>query len=244
MKTRNRIKHSLAGAAMAALTNASASAALTVNVNFDYTVTTRTDLVGPAGGTGETWNQAMGGTHAAAGGFYSNSTVLDSAGAATGVTWSLQRSDGGALYRWVGSESATFSMLQHGIFTNSNLTHTLTITGLDSGKTYDFYLTSYNTGFGASSASHTTANATTTAIPQVLTNDAAGANSGTWVLNENYIVFEDMEPDITGTITINAAKSTSYAFWSGFQVVEVPEPSAVLLGAMGAMGLGLRRRRN
>ena len=116
-----------------ALTSAGAA---TVNVNFDYTVFNRTDLVGPAGGAGETWNQTMDGGHNAAGGFSASDAdgVKDSAGMTVGIDWSYKRSDDGGLFRWTGSEEATLSMLDHGIFTNSGLVNLLTLTGLDPAK--------------------------------------------------------------------------------------------------------------
>jgi len=121
--------------------------AKTAHVNFDYTVFNRTDLVGPAGGAGETWNQTMQGGHNVAGGFW-GVNIVDSAGIATGFDWSLKRSDDGGLFRWTGSEVATLNMLDHGIFSNSGLTHTLALADLDTSKVYDLYITGYGGTYG------------------------------------------------------------------------------------------------
>jgi len=198
--------------------------ATVVNYNFDYTVHDRTDLVGPAGGAGETWNQSMQGTHATDGGFWDDN-VLDSEGNATGIDWSLKRSDDGKLYRWVGSDDATLSMLDHGIFTNSNLTNTLTLTELDPAKKYDLYITGYGGTFG-NNLTNSAVNTTTTSNPQQMLQTGETAN---WVLNDNYIVFEDMVPDASGTLAVDSAKQSSYGFWSGFQLVEVGEPAILTL---------------
>jgi acyl-CoA thioesterase-1 len=202
-----------------ALTITSLSAAFAVHVNFDYETHNRTDLVGPAGGAGETWNQTMSGGHNVAGGFWGDN-VVDSAGTSTAIDWSLKRSDDGGLFRWTGSEEATLSMLDHGIFTNSGLVNLLTLTGLDPAKAYDLYITGHGGSYG-NQTTNSTANTTTSPNFQNMLQSGETAN---WVVNDNYVVFKDMVPDGSGNLVVSSTKVSGYGFWSGFQLVEATPP--------------------
>jgi lysophospholipase L1-like esterase len=51
------------------------------------------------------------------------------------------------------------------------------------------------------------------------------SESANWVLNNNYVKFEDVVPDETGTIVMEGVKASAYGFISGFQLVEVPKPA-------------------
>jgi len=59
----------------------------------------------------------------------------------------------------------------------------------------------------------------------------SGENAS-WVLNDNYVLFENLEPDGSGALAVNSAKVSSYGFWSGFQLIEKeappPPPSMVV----------------
>jgi hypothetical protein len=218
-----------------ALAFTSAGAAGTVNANFDYNVTT-TNLAGPTGGAGETWNQDMVGGHPSA--LYYEDDLLDSDGNATTIDWSVVDSGGGSLFRWA-TPAPILTMLDGGIFSNQ-ATMVLTISDLDLAKTYDLYITGYGDTFGNNTNS-TTSNTTTTVGTQNMTQDGDLAG---WVLGNNYILFEDVAPDVSGDIVINMTKVSGYGFVSGFQLVEtVPEPSTTALLGLGGLALILRRRK-
>jgi len=206
--------------------------ATTWHYNFDYTVHNRTDLVGPAGGAGETWNQSMQGVHATAAGFW-DSSILDSAGNTTGVGWTFLRTDSGTVYRWAGV--GNLSMLAGGLFYGGSNPSILDITGLDTTKVYDLYLASYASyGAGDHKGSHSTTNTATTPNPQAYVNSG---DLSTWVLHDNYVLFEGVVPDGTGSLTINTVSGSAYGFWSGFQLVEKAAPT-LLITSFTAIGGG------
>jgi len=102
--------------------------------------------------------------------------------------------------------------------------------------------------FGADDASRTgtVSDGTTTYDFNVLDNMVAGANAlfaqttstGGAQPEANYAVFSDL----TGSSQTITADVPAFGGLSGIQIVEVPEPSAALLGGLGILGL-LRRRR-
>lgn len=213
---------------------------LTVYQNFDPTISNRSDLLGPAGGAGECWNQSMSGEHNVAGGFWGN-TLIDSTNNPTSIGWSLKRSDDAALFNWLASEVATLSLLDHGIVSPSALVHTLTVTGLDPAKKYDLYLM----GYGGTTDPWTsesafdnrlllsTTNPTTTSSPQQMFQTGETAD---WIVNDNYVVFEDMIPHATGVLLINSVKESDFSFWSGFQLVECPTPGSPEITSIRSVG--------
>jgi MYXO-CTERM domain-containing protein len=84
---------------------------------------------------------------------------------------------------------------------------------------------------------------------------AAGSKSYLWISStdgNSFGAFQGPNAPAVGAMTFNSATITedllgtstySAVGTSGFQLASVPEPSAALLGAVGALGL-LRRRRN
>lgn len=84
---------------------------------------------------------------------------------------------------------------------------------------------------------------------------AAGNKTYVWFNSTNgdsWGLFQGPDVPALGAVTLNSASMTedligtstySATGTSGFQLASVPEPSAALLGAVGALGL-LRRRRN
>lgn len=64
---------------------------------------------------------------------------------------------------------------------------------------------------------------------------------GSYATAANYAVFSGLSGD-SQTITVQMRDNDEWGGIAGFQVVQVPEPSAVLLGGLSLLGL-LRRRR-
>ena len=188
--------------AVAALWPARA-AALTVHVSLDPD-TGRTDLVGPAGGSGETWNQLNGKVA---------SGLLDSTGGSTGIGFILNAGSGPM--NW---GTFSLSMLDGASYLEPDVSADLAITGLDPAKTYDLYLASYG-GYadGLWNADYSTTNTTPTTSPQVVNSTG---NTSTWVQGDNYASFAGVVPDATGKITVSRVSHTGYCFFNGFQIVE------------------------
>jgi hypothetical protein len=182
-----------------------------INVNID--TATRTELVGPAGGLGQTWNQQPN--------LKTGSSLLDSVGIPTTVGFSTNASDVGT---W-GSPSLT--LLTGGAFNwTANNPYTLTITGLTTGKKYDLDIASFHPNEDGSKVLCSTGNTTDTSSPQIADNGGANGNSSTWVQGTNYVRFQNVQPDSGNTITITiVGEDTSgnrrRAYLSGFQLVEV-----------------------
>lgn len=203
------IKTLVISAAMAVATIASAET--WVHVNFGK-AKIEAELVGPAGGSGERWNQA--GTAISAAG------LTNSTGAATTIGWAM---GGGSLTTgndW--NNAANLEMLESAFFQPNGTARTLTITGLNAGSKYALYIASYDQnawGIGAMTFS------STNVADQVAANIGDAA---TWVLDDNYVVFDGLVPDVSNSIVILGAETGggSYGFWSGFQLKETPGPPA------------------
>ena len=94
----------------------------------------------------------------------------------------------------------------------------------DGGTTYSF-----NT-IGASSVSGSNAILTQTTD-----------TSATYTTSANYAVFSNLS-GASRTITVQMRDNDEWGGIAGFQIVQVPEPSAALLGGLGMMALFRRRR--
>ena len=206
--------------AVAALWPAKADA-LQVNVNLDSN-TSRTDLVGPAGGGGQTWNQINA---------KNASGLRDSTGASTALAFTLSS----------GSSPLTFSgpslsMLVASCYLNGDQVANLDITGLNPAKTYDLYLASYGSyGGGMWHSVFSTANTTPTTSPQHV---ISTGNSSTWAAGANYASFTSVVPDATGKITASMyGPAPNYCFFNGFQIVEnTPAPPQATILTFGLPG--------
>jgi PEP-CTERM motif len=114
---------------------------------------------------------------------------------------------------------------------------TITLTGLGAGTVINLYLyggAGHTSGEGASFTFGSTTNSL---------NDPNGDETG-YTLNSNYVFFNNLVADGSGTITgtWQQASGQRFSSFSGLQIAAVPEPSAALLGGLGMLCL-LRRRR-
>ena len=231
---------------LAVLAGISCSRAALINVNFHNNSggEIESTLDGPLGGLNSTWNQS---TSA------SGTDVLDSAGGATTIDWSLPRSIApNDTFGWpdplrrmlVGS----FAQFGKGLDT------TLTISGLDAGGLYNVAIASSRLRTNDTEHSHgtfSTSNITTSASSQ-LVDGITSINGDAWESGVNYALFENVEADGSGVISfladatdpgvLGAGDPGRRLHINGFQIQNVPEPGSLALLAIGGL-LGLRRRR-
>lgn len=194
-----------------------------INVNFDQYVAT--GLFGPAGSSGDTWNQiTWDGLSLDGGG--SGTALLDYAGAPTtvGVTYSADSPDSDP---W-GSPALTLLTVGCRNFnTAPGNQESLVISGLSSGVKYNIFIASENClDPGASGGVWSTPNTTTTVGGQSVDN-SGGVNGDTWQQGVNYVLFENVVPDASGNITFNGSSvpttqhSDARLPVNGFQVVDM-----------------------
>jgi uncharacterized protein (TIGR03382 family) len=181
--------------------------------------------------------------------------MVDATGASTGVGITQTGFDG--VDDWNASKDLTMLHRSASAFYNgAGNAASFTITGLTVGGMYDLYIASGHTsndaaakGIGdwstlnvnSTGPSVSLDNSNTVALPNNQTNGA------TWVAGVNYVLFQAVIADGSGSITmsehaINPNPTDSRIGFSGFQLVSVPEPTSAMLGGLGLLAL-LRRRR-
>jgi len=184
-----------------------------VNVNFGPTTAS---LGGPAGGSGAIWNQQTGtGT--------SNATTLqDATGVDTTIGWSFTGGSFSSSSWTGGSEKTPITMLQGALWLQDSNIRTLTISGLNPANKYALYIASFDQNNWANTPmSFSTTNTTTTVGAQVTWNTLGTP----WTLNDNYVLFEGLEPNSSNAIVIDGVRVEGlYAMWCGFQLKEITGP--------------------
>ncbi|GEM_PF-570889 len=216
--------------------------AVLINVNIDTTARTQSTLDGPIFGNGGSdlgarWNQSLGTP-------VSGTSLLDSTGAATTVSFTSNAS-------YVGIWGApALKILTGGAFQwVPTAEYTLTISGLDSGEEYDVYLASFHPNENGNRVLISTSNTTSTVGTQIADSGGGGGNDSTWVRGENFVVFEDVEPDGSNRIifTLDSDWTTDFtkrAYLSGFQIATagtapvLPGPAINPNPVDGTVGLG------
>ena len=188
-------------------------------VNVNFTGTARTGLGGPRGDSGESWNQLNVSFNSLAGG--SNGALWDSAGVPTTIGVSYI-TDSTGLDQW---GNPALQLIRDGLrnFPTASATgETLSITNLPAGRKYDVYIASANASGGESSDGvFSTTNTTTTVGDQPCVNTGV-VNGTTWEQGNNYVLFANVVPDGTGTITMLGTNTIGFRLpVNGVQVVDV-----------------------
>jgi hypothetical protein len=191
---------------------------LAINVNLDSTV--RTGLEGPAGGLGETWNTVS---------TTSASNLSVASGPASTVGYTTTGTGGWGNPGETANFDPTLLLLKEGStnFDANGTTQQLVINGLDPAKTYDLYIASsiLITTNQRNRGEWSTTNTTSTVGSQVSDN-RLNQNSSTWVRGNNYVLFEDVVPSVSGNITVNGFAITEQPTYdirlalNGFQLIE------------------------
>ena len=213
----------------------------------DDGIVTSANLSGPNGVAAgvETWNLPT----ASGEPLLTQSNLLDAAGATTGVGVSF--SDLGGPDDW-GYNSALKLLWRSGrqFYNGPGNAGSFSITGLTPGATFNLWIASSHLSGDAARniGDWTTANTNTTGASVVMNNTGQETNGSTWVLGVNYTLFQNIEANGSGVITmtehaINPNLTDSRVGFNGFQLVSVPEPSSAALLGLGAFALILRRRK-
>lgn len=125
------------------------------------------------------------------------------------------------------------AMLQKGVYSASTMT--LTISGLDTGETYNVYLASAHPNYGGA----ITING--------VTKTTSHAQTTSWAESVNYVSFSGIQSNGSGEIVASIAPNGGgLGILNGFQIAAVPEPSSValLLAGGGTVMVVMRRRSN
>jgi hypothetical protein len=216
-----------------------------VHHSDDDGIVTSTNLSGPNGVAAglETWNLS---TAMDLGGFLATqSSLLDAAGATTGVGVSF--TDLGGPDDWgYNSDLKLLWRSARQFYNGAGNAGSFTITGLTPGATFDLWIATSHVDT-TTVGDWTTTNTNTTGATVVLDNTGFESNGSTWVSGVNYVLFENIEASGGGDITMTEHLTTlngSRVGFNGFQLVSVvPEPSSAALLGLGAFALILRRRK-
>jgi hypothetical protein len=208
--------------------------ATTINVDFSVTALAQYSGVGAAPDAGVYWNNATSSTkdHLRTS---DNSTD-------TGASFALTGGTGPDL--WDGTTEADAlvapKLMNDLFYATGNVT--LSINGLDPSKKYDLYLYSQDAGYHNTTNTFTIGSESRTAD-----NTLDSANPASFELGVNYVKFSDVAAvegtisvSFSGYVGIDPTRATSI---NGFQIVSVPEPSALALLGVGAISLLAYARR-
>ena len=183
-----------------------------INVSFEAgSIPAASTLVGPAGGSGQTWNQRT---------TFSGSGLADSAGIFTNVGWS--NTDMTGIDNW-GNPALT--MLTSGMRNFAKgAPQQFVINGLTPGAYYNVWIASQQPNAEQAKGDWSTPNTTSTVGSQPI--DATIAqNTTTWEAGNNYVNFAHVLVNGSGTIVLNGLSAAGYRLpVNGFQIVPTTAP--------------------
>ena len=162
----------------------------------------RPTLNGPAGGAGTIWNSWS----------PLKNVLKDALGNDTGVTFTAA---GEGPY---GDWWCDLELLTGGVFDRGGGSLPFVISGLDPTKTYNLHIAS---GYGQNGGNtvFNSSNKMDTPSPQTADNRSA-RNGTTWLRGVNCVLFQNIEPDASGRISLTYGGVGTYGMLNGFQVVE------------------------
>lgn len=135
-------------------------------------------------------------------------------------------------------------LLSNYLFVGNAVTGTLTFSNLFLHQTYTFVFFSQQQNFGQGGTLGRGGRWTVTSSTPNITADSNGDTPiGTgYQQNGNYVRFNNLSPNNTGTITVTFSGLEGAAFFNGFEIETVPEPSVTILVSLSCCAL-LRRKR-
>ena len=202
-----------------------------INVDFNFTAQSFNQS-GPAllGATGDVWNSELSVLPHTTG-----VLLLANGSSSNGVTYSLAGVDGGMVGGGPFLLTPYNALMSDGYAVQPGNTMNLTLNGLTASQLYDLYL--YSVGIGVGDDGRTTRFT-------IGGNSRTAVNAGAasvFVEGNNYVHFPSQAADSAGHLTISI-QGTGGAFCAGglvngFQIAAVPEPSGLLLFAVGLLGI-------
>ncbi|GAT32528.1 PEP-CTERM protein-sorting domain-containing protein [Terrimicrobium sacchariphilum] len=214
------------------------SADALINLQFGGSDATAYTGAAVIGSEGDFWNLKTGGSK-------TNTSLLSSTGANTGVTVSFTSQYFGAVspdqpgsFGFYGTSYA--DLMQGYIYAFDGTPRSISFSGLAASSSYSVYVyTQGDSGATDRQLTITTNGTTYTALPSV-------ATESTFVASQNYLALTGIS-DAQGVLTLTYNFAAGEANINAVQVngpVAVPEPSTcLLLGVSAIAGIGLLRRR-
>lgn len=169
-------------------------------------------------------------------------SLVDSNGAATGISLTFSDEAGGAFAVSdnagnLGNIATDAVGLMRDYLIAFGDAQTMTLSGLAPGELVDIYL--YGEGDNLSNDRSTLFNAN-----GVIGGTSGDAGGVSLTQGSDYVVLHNVAADANGDIAIiYAANGTPEGPFNGFQVVQIPEPGSLALLGLGGLAM-LRRRRN
>jgi hypothetical protein len=160
----------------------------------------------------------------------SSSTISSFTPSGTGVV---------SIFADSGNAATTIDLVRTWLLTLGDGQIAMTIGGLTSGEAYDLYLYGQNAQFYGDVTRFTVVGAGNSIVDN---RPPTTQSPFSFQLGGNYALFSSVLADGAGQITVTVAQADFESAFNGFQIVTVPEPTTVIVAAIGAMCALLPRR--